>query len=85
MNGAVIHRVGERRQEFDHLEILRCREAGQISRRRFFRGDETFLGGVLENTADAGMGILDIIDRILVGLLFGQVDVEYQLGIGLAH
>lgn len=50
-----------------------------------FRGDEALLGGVLKNTADAGMGILDIIDRIFIGLLFGQVNVEYQLGIRLAH
>src|ERR1035437_419974 len=85
MHGTVINRVRKLCQELYHLKILGGRKAGQVVRSRFFRSYESLLGGVLKNTADAGMGILDIIDRIFVGLLFGQVNVEYQLGIRFAH
>ena len=29
-----------------------------------------------ENGADAGMGVLDVVDRVLVGLALGEIEVE---------
>ena len=38
-----------------------------------------------EHTATAGMGILDIVNRVLIGLRDRQVNIKNKLGIGLTR
>ena len=38
-----------------------------------------------DHRADAGVGVLDVIDRVLVGLALGEIEVEVQVLVGFAQ
>ena len=43
------------------------------------------LGGLTENTADSRVGVLDVEDGILGRLLLGELEVEVEVAVRLAH
>ena len=43
------------------------------------------LGGGPQDGADAGVGVLHVVDRVVVALFLGQIQIEVQQGIGAAH
>ena len=60
---------GELGQALDQVALL-VREPGRrVGRRRR-------LAGVAEDPGDAGVRVLDVVDRVLLALLGGQVDVD---------
>src|SRR5690606_36242511 len=46
---------------------------------------ELLLGQLPEQRADAGVGVLDVVDRVLVAAALGQVQVEIQVLVVAAH
>ena len=66
----------------DQLQLLGGRQQRQLLGGARPGGDA--LGGqVLQNGADAGVGVLHIVHRVLAVLLHGQVQIEVNAGVGL--
>jgi hypothetical protein len=58
--------------------------AGAVSSDRSALGRQALGRALGQHRADAGMGVLHVEHRVLVVLLERQVDVEGELGVGLA-
>ena len=63
-----------------HLGLIR----EQIEFRLFAEGQSRLLC-LAENAADAGMRILDVVDRVVIRLLLGEIEVEIQLAVERTH
>ena len=79
------------RRGFDHFaELGQLVGDGQFARiaeqRQVGLGQRRQIAGPLvDHRADAGMGVLDVIDRVFVGLALGQIEVEIEVLVGLAQ
>ena len=62
-----------------HRELARRAEPGEVGRRqRAVVGREPRLGGARQHRLRPGMGILDVEDRVVLGLLQDLVEVEVE-------
>ena len=73
-------------REFGQLggdrQFARVVEARKIRRSQFGRIAAGFRPGI-QHRADAGVGVLDVIDRVLVRLALGQIEIEIEVLVGL--
>ena len=69
---------------FDQIHFTFFFEAGEIDAGELgIPGDLGFLR-LTEEAVNAGIRILDVIDRVIAGLFLGQVDIEVHLGVQCA-
>ena len=74
-------------RKFAHQsEFGRSSQRRQVFRGHFFdRGDlNAFFLRLGKNRADSGMGVLQIVDRVFVGLAKGQIHIKNKLSVGSA-
>ncbi len=76
----VLDDLGEAGDRASQRRFGLAREPPDHARRRC----EPRLGRLPQDRGDPGVGVLDVVDRVLVRLLLGQLDVEVDGGRGSA-
>src|SRR5512133_681484 len=71
------------RYSFDEIKLFGCDEQleGSCANSRV----NAAFNGRFKDPADSGMGILDIVNRVVGRLLLGKIDIKNQLGVGFPH
>ena len=76
--GGQLHQLGQEEHPTDESQLGRVGQQGDVAT----RGLHPPLRRVAEDAGDAGVGILDIVDGVLLGFGLGQLQVEVHLGVG---
>ena len=84
--GVFDHRriLGKARHEREFASADKAREIDCAGIEHIRLPGQPLVDRLREHRADPGMGILHIVDRVLVGAREREVDIEHELGIGLA-
>ena len=66
---------------FDEIELTLFGELGEVCAFEGAIPCHAGFFGLVEEAVDAGVGVLDVVHRVVAGLFLCQVDVEVHLGV----